>query len=85
MSSDDFVFSQLLTGFRNQISEIFFDTASEQASHGFEHERMLKELAITALHDLFDRLILNGMTAEQCADLICYTTNERLRSHQQDL
>ena len=29
MSSDDFVFSQLLTDFRNQISEIFLDTASE--------------------------------------------------------
>lgn len=80
--SGNFVFSQLLTGFRIEFGELFNATAREMEDRTFTLQRVKCRLLAAVIADAFDTYLANGLSVEKAAEFISDVVNERLRSYQ---
>jgi hypothetical protein len=63
---DNFVFSQLLTGFVDELHELLGTSWCECIRQGFEQHRVERALISSALSEIFD-LAVESIGPEECA------------------
>jgi hypothetical protein len=79
---NNFVFSRLLTDFRNKLYELLGASWCQCVHQGFEPVRVESALVSSALTELLD-LAIESIGPEETARFVSAITNERLKSHQQ--
>jgi hypothetical protein len=78
---DKFAMSQILTGFRIELSHALSASSEEMIAYGFDRDRVLRALISSTVVVAFDAM-LEELGPEKAAKFISAIVNERLLSHQ---
>jgi hypothetical protein len=77
---DSFVFSQLMSGFRNALEQLISETGDDLLNRGFSAKPITRALFARLVVSAAD-IAISCFTAEELAEFASRVVNERLRTY----